>query len=762
MRPRLGQQTGTAISSVVRPRTIGGQLSRILVFALILVLTLLTVAAFGAYGDYREADDARNAVSLALRVQDLTDQIQQELGLSNGLLGGDDRLRQPLAQQRRVVDTTLDAVRSAADSGVPGADQVRAALGRLNLLAGTRSQIDARRISRPVLMQFYNDAAGALDRLTLGLDQAADPRIQRGLQAFYALGAAKTQFDTERNFLNGVFVAGRFAGGEYGQFLEIRATKQAALQTFSRFATRERQADLDEAMLGDNAAAAEQAESVALASGDGPLVRPVDAADWWTRTSAVIDAQRAVQRAVGADVAARANVLRGAAMTTLVLFVVGTAVAVLAMIALVLASVRALVRPLARLAAEADDVASRRLPGVVREWGQAPDAPPEAPVPVRVPRGSSTEVAAVANALDRVQTTAFELASQQTLMRRNTTESLSNLARRNQNLVRRQLALISEFERKELDPQGLANLFELDHLATRMRRNAESLLVLVGENSPRRLTRPISLTDVIRAGMSEVDDYRRVVLRRVDDVLVVGTAAGELSHMLAELIENGLAFSPPDLEVEIYGRRSDDGYLLAVVDHGVGMSAEQVAQSNARLRGEQDFIVAPSRYLGHYVVGRLARRLGITVELTSSPVSGVAARLTLPADLLALDQHPHPATIEATAGRTALEPAWGADSELPPAREPVYAALPAPERPRPAPAPANPDAPTTRNGLTRRNKRARGAESAADASPRASRGPATPRTPDQTRTLLSSFRAGHERGAAANSTPLVTISEENR
>ncbi|MFI1913733.1 nitrate- and nitrite sensing domain-containing protein [Nocardia sp. NPDC020380] len=668
----------------LRARTISGQLSRILAFALILVLVLLAATVQRAYSDYREADATTRAVTLALGVQDLTDQIQRELGLSNGLLSGDNSLQQQLLAQRHSVDATLDAVKGAADSNAPGADQVRAALAQLNLLTNTRTQVDTRRISRPVVLQFYNDAVGALNRLTLGLDQANDPELQRGLQAFYALGAAKAQFDKERGFLNGVFVVGHFSGGEYGQFMEIRAAKQDALQSFSRYADKTRQADLDAAMGGDHAAQADQAESVALASGDGPLVRPVDATSWWTQMTGVIDAQRAVQKSVGSDIQSRAEDLRGSAETELIAFLVGAAIAILAMTALVLASVRALVRPLHTLAEEADDVASRRLPEVIDAWSHAVESQPEAPAPVRTPTGASTEIAAVAGALDRVQTTAFELASQQALVRRNTTESMGNLARRNQNLVRRQLALISAFEREELDPQGLANLFELDHLATRMRRNAESLLVLVGESSPRRLARPVTLIDVVRAGMSEVDDYRRVVLRRVEDVLIVGSVASELSHMLAELIENGLAFSPPDLEVEIYGRSAPHGYLLAVVDHGVGMSAEALAQSNAKLRGEDDFIVAPTRYLGHYVVGRLAQRLGIDVELTTSPVSGIVARMTLPSAMLATshDAELPPTMVQALLPVTEMEPTWGSDAEarsLPaPAESYETVALPSP------------------------------------------------------------------------------------
>ncbi|MFI9511048.1 nitrate- and nitrite sensing domain-containing protein [Nocardia sp. NPDC052566] len=854
-------------SSILRPRTIGGQLTRILALALILVIALLGVTVYREVSDYRESSDTVRAVSLTLSVQDLTNQIQRELGLSNGLLGGDNRLAQPLIEQRAKVDAAFATLKSDAAGDAPGADQVRAALGQLNLLANTRTQIDTRRVSRQVVFQFYTDAVSALNRLQLGLDQARDPQIQRGLRALYALGEAKEEVDKERGFLNGVFTSGRFNGGEYVQFMEIRATKLSSLAAFSRYATSAQQAKLDAAMLSDAATRAEQAESIAIASSDGGLVREVDPMSWWTQMSSIIDAQRSVQQVVGNDVQARADDLRAAATIKLIGFIVGALIAIAAMVTLVVISVRAIVRPLAALAGEADDVASRRLPKVIEEWTHADDSRPDAPAPVRTPAGASTEIAAVAGALDRVQSTAFELASQQALVRRNTTESMANLARRNQNLVRRQLGLISEFERAELEPKGLANLFELDHLATRMRRNAESLLVLVGEASPRRWAQAISLSDVIRAGLSEVDDYRRVVLRRVDDVLIQGAVVSELAHMLAELIENGLAFSPPDLEVEIYGRRAPHGYLLAVVDHGVGMPADALAQSNARLRGEQDFIVAPSRYLGHYVVGRLAERLGIDVELNMSPVSGIVARLTLPNELIVQEgQHQAPA-VGAKVSGGGVERSWGADTEVgipavtaeqaargvpatmapePIAPEPItpepsvpshrgpepawaaYGAerngfgpgvddarsAPGPDKPRDArprheavePGDATttgswqvsayshfistpgdsegtppmtdtgtwrvpetrsgtgefdissvPSGPrTTRNGLVRRNKKSRSAGNAPagetrretnGATVRPERAPVTERSPEETRSMLSSFRAGHERGA---------------
>ncbi len=643
----------SGVGRIVRPRTIRGRLARILFVSLTLVLTLLGITLAREIQAFQRSGDTVDAVSLALVVQDLLHETQRERGLSNGLLGGDVRLYQAVADQRGATDRALRALDAELSGGADGSGEIRAAVGQLAGLPAVRAQVDAGRIGRAAAFQFYTDAIDALNRPRLGLDQARDAEVRHGLLALYALGEAKEQTARERGFLNGVFAADGFDPGEYVQFLDIRAAKQAGLAAFARDATTAQRDLLDAAMRGADGMRAAESERVAIDSSAGPLVRSVDPSLWWAQMTAVIDEQRAVQQTVGDAVRQRAAELRQVAAVTLAGFLIAALIAMAIEIVLVVAGVRAIVRPLAALAAEADDVAGRRLPEVIAAWHAGGDTQPPRPQPVRTPPGAAVEIAAVATALDRVQATAYDLSSEQALLRRNSTESMANLARRNQNLVRRQLGLISEFEREELDPKALSNLFELDHLATRMRRNAESLLVLVGEASPRRWAEPIALTDVIRAGLSEVDDYRRVVLRRIDDVSIAGAVVSELAHMLAELIENGLAFSPPDLEVEIYGRKVAAGYLLAVVDHGVGLPPDQLAEANARLRGDRDFLVAPTRYLGHYVVGRLAGRLGIDVELTIAPVSGVVARLLLPTELLGGQQNP-PATPGGAAARNGV------------------------------------------------------------------------------------------------------------
>ncbi|HKE76175.1 MAG TPA: ATP-binding protein, partial [Acidimicrobiales bacterium] len=315
------------------------------------------------------------------------------------------------------------------------------------------------------------------------------------------------------------------------------------------------------------------------------------------------------------------------------------------------------------------------------------------------------------------------------------------LGRRNQNLLGRQLDFITELETNETDPDTLANLFRLDHLATRMRRNAESLLVLAGIEPPRKWAAPVRLTDVIRAALGEVEDYQRVTVRGVEPATILGAAAADLAHLLAELVENALVFSPPDQTVDIRGRHhptrgrsrpdtNDDterdlprfGYTLAIIDSGLGMPHGDVTSANRRLAGAESFTIAPSKYLGHYVAGNLAHRHNITVHLDNTPNHGVTATIDLPPTLLTTDEglgdpvtppHGHQVALlspEAQAARAlaASRPALAPAAPGWDAYRPGRPAAPA----APPPAPAAPPVPaagaTTSGGLTKRNPRSGG------------------------------------------------------
>jgi anti-sigma regulatory factor (Ser/Thr protein kinase) len=243
-------------------------------------------------------------------------------------------------------------------------------------------------------------------------------------------------------------------------------------------------------------------------------------------------------------------------------------------------------------------------------------------------------VAAVADALNGVHQRAIELAVDQAALRRNVAEAFMNLGRRNQNLVARQLDLISQLEQHEDDPSTMEELFHLDHLATRMRRNAESLLVMAGTGAGSPWADAASAVDVVRAASAGVEDYRRLRLRHFDHAVIAAAATGDVVHILAELMENALSFSPPHATVELYGRALPTGYTISVVDNGIGMTAEERDFANARLEGGGNLSEAANRHLGLVVAGRLAARQGISVGLHDADAGGIAARLRIPPELI--------------------------------------------------------------------------------------------------------------------------------
>jgi len=393
----------------------------------------------------------------------------------------------------------------------------------------------------------------------------------------------------------------------------------------------------------------------------------------------------------GAALQATAQGLRDDAAARQRLFIViagGTLV--LAIVVTWLAS-RSITRPLHSLKVQAEHMAGESLPAAVREILETPPGedvviPEIEPISVK----SHDEVADVASALSAVQSSALDLAVEQAVLRRNISDSYVNLGRRNQNLLSRQLDFITELERNESDPDTLEGLFKLDHLATRMRRNAESLLVLAGIEPPRQWSAPVKVADVVRAALGEVEDYQRVVVRHLEPASITGAVASDVAHVAAELLENALSFSPPDQTVEVKGRLTVHGYTLAITDNGLGMSPEDLARANRRLAGEESFTVAPSRYLGHYVAGHLAKRMGVKVELQDSPAGGVTARIDLPMELLA-DEETDPFVV-----------ARASEAQAAAAAEPAVAEAPAPEAPaEPAPVPAS----FTESGLPRRGER---------------------------------------------------------
>ncbi|MEU4425440.1 nitrate- and nitrite sensing domain-containing protein [Actinoplanes sp. NPDC024001] len=738
--------------------TIRGRVVRMLALPVAAVLLLLSVVVAEELGDYRLAARTDRAITLDLAMQSLVQEVQTERGVTAGLLAGNQAFRTEVAPARERVDRQRQAVQDLLADGGDLDGQVTEALDRAAGLDSIREDADGEEADRAEVFADYNELIEELGEVYFALDNAADAQMRLGSEALTMLNAAKEVTARQRAFLNGVFSAGGFRSGEFLQFVQLRADRDIALKEFEEYATPTAIAAKNYLFSTGPAAQALHFEQVALGSGDGQALA-IDPQAWWSTLTTVLDDMSQLAQHIGSTLKARAEVLRRqadlrlAGLAAIVLLCLGGAVY------LATGAARSLANPLAGLAAEANRLAGERLPEAVRRAVAEDGGGPPDPLPVAA--GASVEVRQLADALERVQATAYALATEQAQLRRAGAESLANLGRRNQNLLRRQLGFITRLEREESDPAGLANLFELDHLATRMRRNAESLLVLVGAASPRQWSGPMPLSDVIRAAVSEVEEYRRVSLRRLDEAMVAGSVVSGLAHLLAELIENGLVFSPPDLDVEIHGRSVEGGYLIAICDQGVGMSQADLDLANQRLRGEGDFLTAPARFLGHYVVGRLAAEMGIGVELGRSAVTGVTARVTLPAGILA---EPPALTAAQGGGMPTTCPPPGA---RPQAVEVDYVvvterpAVPAPRRPLgsgatedapPLTAQTGAAAEHTTNGLRKRIPRAR-RPLPADAGPGAARPDpevTVAGSPEAVRGRLTALRDGIRRGAAEN------------
>jgi HAMP domain-containing protein len=641
--------TGNALTSLRPPalpgwNSIRGRMAIVLAVPTCLLLTLIGLGVADRAADWSAAQGTEAHVGVLLRVQDLVREVQRERGLTNGLLGGAEEYGDDVRAQRKRTDEAQEALRTALDEergDLPGpaVSALTAAEIPVAALTSTRTDVDDGTADRAGTLNTYTKAVTALIDAESGGAPDGDRRIAQGAQALQALARATEAVALERGSLNGVFAAGRFRSGEYLDFTEIRATRVAALDQFRQLASGGEESALDDAFATAAARRVTGYETRAERGADGSALS-VAPARWWADMTVVVDDLHGVQKRVGDDVRARAEDTGAAAARQLGGYLALGALILAVATALALFSARSITRPLGALADEADAVAGARLPEAVRRIQEAdPDTPlPAEPEQPRLP-GSAREITRLAAALRNVEHTAVGLAAEQAVLRRTSTESLASLGRRNQTLLNRQLGLITTLESQELDPDALAELFELDHLATRMRRNAESLLVLAGEEAPARIWRgTVAVHEVVQSAVAEVEQYRRVAVTDVQPCRVRGHCVAELSHLLAELVENALMFSPPRQPVQIYGWRDGGEYCLAVVDQGIGMTAERMAEANALLAGTGDTPLtaptAPTRFLGHHVVGALAARLGAHVELRPTPGAGVTAYVALPGALV--------------------------------------------------------------------------------------------------------------------------------
>jgi methyl-accepting chemotaxis protein len=586
----------------------------------------------------RQAAQVRGLTEFALHGTALAHELQGERGLTLGRLLGD---RSPgrLGAQRTATNRALAAYRASAaglDAGALApatAEKLASATNRLGGLDDLRRDANRGSVSAAAALDFYNTTIADLLNTNRGLASGiADPQLAQRAGAFVAMSRIKELAALEREQVSGVLDRGRFAPGEFRRFTSTLATRAVLLSEFRAGADDTQRTLFVDTLVGPEVQRARELQAAVIAGESAPRLE-VDPAEWWTVNSTEIGLLRQVEEGLGAAAVDATRADEAAARTRAGIDAVAVLLVLALAIGLSLVVVRSLLRPLGLLRSSAEEVANDQLPGVVERLHRAEPVDLNAetrPIGIR----DRDEIGQVARAFDAVHSTAVRVAAEQAALRRSVADMFLSLGRRLQALVHRQLELLDELERTEADPQQLRSLFQLDHLATRMRRNAENLLVLSGAEPVRRWSDPVPLPRVIRAASAEIEDYNRVGVMPMADVRVVGHAVSDIIHLLAELIENAAAFSPPGTRVQVAGEPAAHGYLLEIEDQGIGMSDEELAEANEQLAKPASIDLAGAQRLGFYVVGRLAARHGIKVRLRRSWFGGVAALVLLPSSLL--------------------------------------------------------------------------------------------------------------------------------
>jgi signal transduction histidine kinase len=530
------------------------------------------------------------------------------------------------------------AAARAARGAEPLAGQaaVAAAVAKLSLIGGIRAKVDAGTVAPLTAFQSYNDVIDASFPIALGALTDPDSSI-----AFYEeglgvgeLGQVLEYVEREATLVGGALVAGGgLSTAAYQQFLEALDEQRFLEQVGQTPVYWQQNPDPYSPVFASPAYAQFAALEDKIAAA-GPGVRlPVSSAAWQAGLGQFVPVM------LRAEVTSRQEVTSGAThegdVVLLRLVLVGGAglVAVILSAVLLLLFGRRITRELTDLREAARTLAQERLPALVRRLRAGDDVDVDVEAPPLALNTRTREVTETANAFSAVRHTAVEAAAGQAQLRKGVNNVFRSLARRNQSLLHRQLKMLDEMEDGTEDPDALAQLFRLDHLTTRMRRQAEGLIILSGAAPARSWSRPVLVVDVLRAAIGEIEDYLRVELLGYSRDYMIGAAVADVTHLLAELIENAAMNSPPNSPVQVRANRMTRGFLVEIEDRGIGVPAETLAVINGQLARPLEFDLADSDRLGLFVVGRLAARRDIRVALRDSRYGTVAAVL-LPHNLI--------------------------------------------------------------------------------------------------------------------------------
>ncbi|MGP2442308.1 nitrate- and nitrite sensing domain-containing protein [Streptomyces sp. JW3] len=620
---------------------------KIVALLLVPLVALTAIWAFAAVLTGREAGRLFSVSTLVEKVgypvEDTVRVLQQERRQTLVYLA-DPRASNALSALRRTRTVTDEAIagvrRHAADPDVRDAlsqgedERLTAALDALAGLGSLRRSVEGGIVNRSQALGFYNRLVDPCHLLLADLNVIDNVTLDKQYRALVNLSRARELLSREDALLGSALVTGGLGGDEIDDISDLVAQRTLLYDVTLPLLPAAERKRYERYWQDASSAPLRAAEGTVVASGAG-MPGGIDAKDWDTVAGEALDDLGTLDDGAADRYENRAEPVAMAVITKAV--VAGTlgVVAVLFSVFLSVRIGRGLIRDLKQLRAEAHEASDVRLPSVMRRLSAGEQVDVETEVPHL--EYDRNEIGEVGQALNTLQRAAVEAAVKQAELRSGVSEVFVNLARRSQVLLHKQLTLLDTMERRTDDTEELADLFRLDHLTTRMRRHAEGLVILSGAAPSRQWRKPVQLMDVVRAAVAEVEDYERIEVRRLPRIAVTGAAVADLTHLVAEFLENATVFSPPHTAVQVLGERVANGFTLEIHDRGLGMTADALLDANLRLAETPEFELSDTDRLGLFVVSRLAQRQNVRVSLQPSPYGGTTAIVFIPDALLTED-----------------------------------------------------------------------------------------------------------------------------
>ena len=642
---RQHTESGAASPRSSRARTlrdwpVSWRLVAVIVLALVMGLVFGGLRVAAAAGSAAQFGRVSQLASLGQQVTGLVQALQDERDETTGVSSGGNP--DALAPWYQATDAAAVRVRALA-AGVGGSfpaniqASVATVLSEIAHLGELRKTAQA---SQDALAVIANYEAPISDMITLNdliAQGISDPILVNDVRTLNSLSLAKDEASQQRALFYHAFTDQFFGDGEQQALTTALSEELNDKASFEATATPAEQNAFTTTVAGPGVNLAEGIEDFILIDGNPADITQIGGislnkapARWYSAMSDEIDKMQVVELEVAKNIVARSQVLRRDAEQSALFSAVLTTVILFLVLIATLAVARSLVRPLRRLREGALDIATVQLPERVRRLGEETDPATSldvAPIDVL----SADEIGQVARAFDQVHAEAVRLAGNEAMLRNSFNAMFVNLSRRSQSLIERLARMIDSLEQNEADPSRLSNLFSMDHLVTRMRRNSENLLLLAGHETARKWSEPVALTDVVRAATSEIEQYGRVAMKIQPGISVTGPAVSDVVHLLAEIIENATIFSPKDTPVQISGEEiPSGGVLIEVSDGGVGVPEARLKEMNMRLDNPPVIDVSVSRHMGLFAVARLAERHGVRVRLRTRSPRGLIALVWLP------------------------------------------------------------------------------------------------------------------------------------